>query len=55
MLKNVKIIRSIDERLVDAGISNLSTKNLEGITLFRVVSSRGVNHGQHKDRSFYCE
>jgi hypothetical protein len=33
MLKNVKIIRSIDERLVDAGISNLSTKNLDDFEL----------------------
>jgi hypothetical protein len=33
MLKNVKIIRSSDERLVNAGISNLSTKNLDDFEL----------------------
>jgi hypothetical protein len=33
MRKNVKIIRSSDERLVDAGISNLSTKNLDDFEL----------------------
>jgi hypothetical protein len=33
MLKNVKIIRSSDERLIDAVISNLSTKNLDDFEL----------------------